>query len=73
MTFMAAVVIWGSAAIGGMLLGGLLAHLKNRDYSVWMGWGFMFPPIVLYYLIAPRLAGPRPRQPTLDELDRHDR
>ena len=51
----------------------ILAGIKNRDYSVWMGWGFLFPPIVIYYAFLPRRDGalPRPRQPTLDELVRH--
>ncbi len=71
MTFLLASTIWGITALAGAAIAGLLAHLKNRDYSVWMGWGFLFPPVVIYYFLAPRRAGPRPRQPTLDEIDRH--
>lgn len=70
MSFPMAVVIWGIAALGGAAVAGVLASIKNRDYSVWMGWGFLFPPVVIYYALLPRNRGPRPRQPTLDELDR---
>ena len=71
MTFLLGSTIWGLSALAGAAIAGLLAHMKNRDYSVWMGWGFLFPPIVIYYaLLSPRV-GSRPRQPTLDEIDRH--
>ena len=71
MSFVMAVSIWGVTALSGAAIGGVLASMKNRDYSVWMGWGFLFPPIVLYYVLLPRLQGRRPRQPTLDEINRH--
>jgi MFS family permease len=70
MSFLLAVTIWGVSALLGAAIAGILAHWKNRDYSIWMGWGFMFPPVVIYYALLPRLEGMRPRQPTLDELDR---
>jgi len=69
MSFLMGSVIWGVAALSGAAIAGFLAQLKNRDYSVWMGWAFVFPPIVFYYLLLPTHRGPRPRQPTLDELD----
>ena len=73
MNFLMASTIWGIAALAGAAIAGVLASIKNRDYSVWMGWGFLFPPIVIYYALLPRRdrALPRPRQPTLDELTRH--
>jgi hypothetical protein len=71
MTFLMASTIWGITALAGAAIAGLLAHLKNRDYSVWMGWGFLFPPVVIYYFLVPRHNGPRPRQPSLDEVNRH--
>jgi hypothetical protein len=71
MSFMVATTIWGVAALGAAALSGVLAHWKNRDYSVWMGWGFLFPPIVIYYALVGSKVGPRPRQPSLDEIDRH--
>jgi hypothetical protein len=71
MGFMWATTIWGIAALAGAAISGVLASMKNRDYSVWMGWGFLFPPVVLYFAFLPRVPGRRPRQPTLDEIDRH--
>jgi hypothetical protein len=74
MTFLMASTIWGITALAGAAIAGVLASIKNRDYSVWMGWGFLFPPIVIYFALVSRRKGPRPRQPTLDELTRqqHD-
>lgn len=71
MSFMVATTIWGVTALSAAALAGLLAHWKNRDYSVWMGWGFLFPPIVIYYVLVGPRVGQRPRQPSLDEIDRH--
>lgn len=71
MNFLMASTIWGITALAGAAIAGVLAHMKNRDYSIWMGWGFLFPPIVIYYLLLPTKSGQRPRQPTLDEIDRH--
>jgi hypothetical protein len=71
MNFQMAVTLWGLLALAGAAIAGVLANIKNRDYSVWMGWGFLFPPSVIYLAFLPRLQGLRPRQPTLDEIDRH--
>ena len=71
MTFLMWSTIWGACALAGAAISGVLAGMKNRDYSVWMGWGFLFPPVVLYFLFLPRRGGRRPRQPTFDELNRH--
>ena len=71
MNFLQISTIWGLSALIGAAVAGILAHMKNRDYSVWMGWGFIFPPILIYYFLLPTRAGPRPRQPSLDEIDRH--
>lgn len=65
------VSIWGVCALGGAALAGVLAGLKNRDYSVWMGWAFLFPPIVIVYAFLPPLPVPRPRRPTWDEMHRY--
>ena len=61
---------WGVIALGACILAGILAGAKNRDYSFWMGWSFLLPPLVLVLLLLPRRQGPRPRQPTFDEQDR---
>lgn len=64
------VVIWGFVAIGASAFAGLLAGIKNRDYSFWMAWCFVLPPLVLILLLMPRRIGPRPRRAPLDEDDR---
>ena len=64
------IVIWGACALGAALLAGLIANYKNRDYSAWMAWSFIVPPAVVLLMILPVNKGPRPRRPTLDELDR---
>jgi hypothetical protein len=66
------IVLWGGTAIVASFLGGILASIKNRDTSAWIAWSFLVPPIVLWLLLLPRNTGPRPRRPTLDELDRHE-
>jgi hypothetical protein len=64
------IVVWGAAAIAASVLAGFLAGVKNRDYSFWMAWCFVLPPLVLWLVLLPKRPGPRPRQPTLDQLDR---
>lgn len=61
------IAIWGIVSIVSCLLAGLLAAMKNRDHSGWMGWTFVFPPLVLVLLFLPRNPGPRPVRPTVDE------
>lgn len=51
------------------LIGGILAGFKNREFSFWIAWSFVFPPSLLVLLLLPRLKGLRPRRPTLDEED----
>ncbi|HKZ97302.1 MAG TPA: hypothetical protein VJ045_10005 [Hyphomicrobiaceae bacterium] len=69
---MTGIVIWGLTSIAAAIIGGVLAGMKNRDYSFWMAWCFLVPPLVVWLLLMPRLSGPRPRRPTLDELERND-
>ncbi len=71
MDFMQGIVIWGLIAITGAGIGGVLAGVKNRDYSFWIAWCFVLPPLVLFLVMLPRYQGQRPRQPSLDEHDRH--
>ncbi len=70
MTFLQIITGWGVLALVSAALAAVLSGIKNRDYSFWMGWAFLIPPIVIVLAFLPRLNGPRPRQPTLDELDR---
>lgn len=62
------VVIWGAIAISAAVLAGILAGLKHRDFSFWIGWSFLFPPMVIFLAFLPRLPV-RPRRRTLDEED----
>jgi hypothetical protein len=66
------IVIWGVVAIGASMLAGLVAGWKNRDYSFWMAWCFLVPPLLLWLAVMPKFKGPRPRQPKLDSLERED-
>lgn len=63
------VVLWAGIATIAMVLAGILAGAKNRDYSAWMAWSFVFPPALIVLMLLPKLKGRRPRQRTLDEED----
>jgi hypothetical protein len=54
------IVIWGAVALISALTGGILAAMKNRDYSSWAAWCFVFPPFVLAILPTPKNSGPAP-------------
>ncbi|MFA5901320.1 MAG: hypothetical protein WC829_19635 [Hyphomicrobium sp.] len=71
MDFLRGIVIWGGAAVISGVAGGVLAGVKNRDYSAWIAWCFLLPPLVLVLLLLPRNQGPRPRQPRLDADEGH--
>jgi hypothetical protein len=66
------IVLWGAVAITASVVAGFLAGIKNRDTSYWIAWSFLVPPFLLWLLLLPRNKGPRPRRPTLDEIDRHE-
>ena len=66
------IVLWGATAITASLLAVMLAGLKNRDYSYWLAWCFFVPPLVLWLLFLPKIKGPRPRRPSLDQIDRQE-
>lgn len=51
------------------ILGGVLAGLKNRDYSYWIAWTFLLPPSLIVLALLPTVKGHRPRRITLDEED----
>ena len=71
MDFMRGIVIWGGVAVASGAAGGVLAGVKNRDYSSWIAWCFVLPPLVFVLLLLPRYQGVRPRQPRLDESEGH--
>lgn len=64
------IVIWGLVSIAAAVLAGVLAGVKNRDYSFWMSWSFVFPPMVLLLALMPKFEGRRPRRAPLDPDDR---
>jgi hypothetical protein len=64
------ITIWGLTAIAATLIAGIVAALKNRDVSYWMGWCFVLPPMLIALIMIPKLVEPRPRRPTDD--DDHD-
>ena len=63
-------VIWGVSAVGAAALAAVFAGQKNRDYSYWIAWCLIFPPLVIWLMLMPKQQGPRPRQPRLDNADR---
>lgn len=67
---MAYIVYWGLSALAAAAIAGILAGVKNRDYSFWMAWCFLVPPLVIMLALLPRLSGTRPRRRSLDEEDR---
>ena len=66
------IVVWGLTALAASALGGLIAAARNRDYSAWMAWCFIFPPLLLLLVLLPRHQGARPRRATLDEHERYE-
>lgn len=64
-----AIVIWGLVSITASLIAGIVAALKNRDVSYWMGWSFILPPMLIALLLIAPLKEPRPRRRTDDDDD----
>lgn len=71
MTIVGWIAVWGVTAMLASAIAGGLAGYKNRDYSFWMGWTFLFPPLLIVLILLPHHEGSRPRRPTLDEEDKH--
>lgn len=63
------IVLWGICAVTAAALAAVFAGQKNRDYSYWMAWCFLFPPLVIWLMLMPKNTGPRPRPKPLDDLD----
>ncbi len=66
------IAIWGFVALVSSALAGIIAGVKNREYSFWMAWCFLLPPMVLVLAVMPSRAGPRPQRPAMDPDDRHE-
>lgn len=67
------IVIWGITAIASAIIGGVLAVAKNRDFSSWAAWCFVFPPLVLAILLTPKNPGPPPPRRRLGDDGDPDR
>lgn len=63
------IAYWGIAAIVSAILAAILAGMKQRDHSFWAAWCFLFPPMLLVLLVLPSHKGPRPRRPSIDEIE----
>ena len=63
------IVIWGCVAIFCAAAAGIVAEYKNRKYSWWSAWSFIFPPMLIVLLLLPSHKGERARSATLDEED----
>ena len=63
------IVAWGVLALTSAALAGFVAAWKNRDYSFWMAWCFLLPPLLLWLVIMPKQVCPRRRRPTVAEVD----
>lgn len=63
------IAIWGITAIAAALLAGIVAAVKNRDVSYWMGWCFILPPMIVALFLIPALKEPRPVHRPSDDDD----
>lgn len=66
------IAIWGFVALVSSALAGIIAGVKNRDYSFWMAWSFVLPPMVLVLILMPARSGPPPVRPAMDHDDHRD-
>lgn len=63
------IVIWGLTAIAAAVLSGILAAIKNRNVSYWMGWSFILPPMLVALVLIPSLKEPRRTQSHVHDDD----
>ncbi len=66
------IAIWGLTAIAAAVAAAILAGVKNRNYSAWAAWCFVFPPLLIALILLPAFKGILPRRPSLDDEDRHE-
>ncbi len=67
MSIPAEIAIWGVTAIVSAALAGIVAGIKNRDYSFWIAITFLLPPLLLVVLLLPRLKERRAQPPVSEE------
>ena len=63
------IAVWGIVAIVSSILAAIVAGVKRRDHSFWAAWSFLVPPMLLILLVMPSNKGPRPRRPSIDEIE----
>jgi hypothetical protein len=63
------IVIWSVVAVGAAIAAAILASMKNRDYSSWAAWSFLFPPLVIALLLTPKSSTPPVRRRLGDDGD----
>ena len=63
------IAIWGIVAVVASVLAGIVAGAKRRDHSFWAAWSFLLPPMLLILLVMPSNKGPRPKRPSIDEVE----
>ena len=66
------IAIYGSLAILCSALAGIIAYIKRRDPSYWIGTSFLFPPAIIMLLLMKKNEGARPTRPPLDHDDKQD-
>jgi hypothetical protein len=66
------VAIYGSLAVLCSALAGIIAYIKRRDPSYWIGTSFLFPPAVIMLLLMKKNEGARPVRKPLDHDDKTD-
>jgi hypothetical protein len=71
MSIPAEIAIWGVTAIAAAIVGGIIAGIKNRDYSFWIATAFLLPPALVVLVLLPRLKE-RAMQSARDEEDEVD-
>jgi hypothetical protein len=71
MSIPAEIAIWGVTAIAAAIVGGIVAGIKNRDYSFWIATAFLLPPALVVLVLLPRLKE-RAMQSARDEEDEVD-
>jgi hypothetical protein len=66
MSIVSLIAIWGVTATTAAVVAGILAGIKNRDYSFWISSTFIAPPLLIVLVLLPRLKE-RPKRPSIDE------
>jgi hypothetical protein len=66
------IAIYGSLAVLCSALAGVIAYVKRRDPSYWIGTSFLFPPAIIMLLLMKKNEGPRPVRKPLDSEDKQD-